>query len=85
MIDAQRSYRSRSTNRQNQFLFYILGVIILVHMFVKVTHELTLDMIKVQHWKIYSSHYNDESPDIGFEFNKKCNWNTDIIREWEFL
>jgi hypothetical protein len=54
-------------------------------MFVKVTNELTLDMIKVQHWKIYASHYNDESPDIGFEFNKKCNWNTDIMREWEFL
>jgi hypothetical protein len=26
----------------------------------KITNELTLDMIKVQHWKFYSSHYNDD-------------------------
>jgi hypothetical protein len=33
----------------------------------KVTNELTLDMIKVQHWKIYAAHYNDESSGIGME------------------
>jgi hypothetical protein len=26
-------------------------------------------MIKVQHWKLYSSHYNDDTG-IGFEFKK---------------
>jgi hypothetical protein len=32
-----------------------------------ITNELTLDMIKVQHWKMYSSHYNDDDTGIGFE------------------
>jgi hypothetical protein len=29
-----------------------------------------LDMIKVQHWKLYSSHYNDDDTGIGFELKK---------------
>jgi hypothetical protein len=38
----------------------------------KVTNELTLDMIKVQHWKLYATHYNgdDEFLGIGFELKK---------------
>jgi hypothetical protein len=29
-----------------------------------------LDMIKVQHWKLYSSHYNDDDTGIGFDLKK---------------
>ncbi len=36
----------------------------------KLTNELTLDMIKVQHWKLYAMHYNDEFLGIGLELNK---------------
>lgn len=36
----------------------------------RVTNDLTLDMIKVQHWKLYSSHYNDLSLEIGDELKK---------------
>jgi hypothetical protein len=36
----------------------------------KKTNELTLGMIKVQHWKLYSSHYNDDDTGIGFELKK---------------
>jgi hypothetical protein len=36
----------------------------------KITNELTLNMIKVQHWKLYSSHYNDDDTRIGFELKK---------------
>ena len=41
---------------------YILGAVIL-----KVTNELTIEMIKVQHWKIYDTHYDDKSLEIGME------------------
>jgi hypothetical protein len=37
----------------------------------KITNELMLDMIKVQDWKLYSSHYNDDDIGIGFELKKK--------------
>jgi hypothetical protein len=36
----------------------------------KVTNELIIDMIKVQHWKLYATHYNEEALGIGLEFNK---------------
>jgi len=35
-----------------------------------VTNDLTIDMIKVQHWKLYASHYNDTSFGIGDELKK---------------
>jgi hypothetical protein len=38
--------------------------------FLKITNKLTLDMIKVQHWKLYSSHYNDDETGIGFELKR---------------
>jgi hypothetical protein len=41
-------------------------------------------MIKVQHWKLYSSDYNDDDIGIGFEL-KKINLNTNIMMEWEYL
>jgi hypothetical protein len=25
-----------------------------------------LDMIMIQHWKLYASHYNDDDTEIGF-------------------
>ncbi len=50
----------------------------------KITNELMLDMIKVQHWKLYSSHYNDDDTGIVFEL-KKIKWNTNIMMEWEYL
>ncbi len=31
----------------------------------RVTNELKLDMITIQHWKIYAAHYNDDSSGIG--------------------
>ncbi len=34
----------------------------------KLTNELTLDMIKVQHWKLYASHYNRRI-NLLYEFN----------------
>jgi hypothetical protein len=38
----------------------------------KVTNELTLEMIKVQHWKLYATHYNykDDKLGIGLELKK---------------
>ena len=34
------------------------------------TNELTLDMIKVQHWKVYATYYNEDSLGIGLELKK---------------
>jgi hypothetical protein len=38
----------------------------------KVTNKLTLEMIKVQHWKLYATHYNndDDTLGIGLELKK---------------
>ncbi len=36
----------------------------------RVTNDIQLDMIKIQHWKIYAAHYNDESSGIGMELKK---------------
>jgi hypothetical protein len=36
----------------------------------KIINELSLDMVKVQHRKLYSSHYNDDNTEIGFELKK---------------
>jgi hypothetical protein len=38
----------------------------------KGTNKLTLEMIKVQHWKLYAKHYNydDDSMGIGLELKK---------------
>ena len=36
----------------------------------KVTNEITIEMIKVQHWKIYATHYEDMSLGIGLELKK---------------
>jgi hypothetical protein len=51
-----------------------------------VTNELTLEMIKLQHWKFYVTHYNDDddSFEIGLEL-KKYNFNTAIMKEWVYL
>jgi hypothetical protein len=35
-----------------------------------VTNEITIEMIKVQHWKIYATHYEDMSLGIGLELKK---------------
>ncbi len=50
----------------------------------KVTNELQLDMIKVQHWKICAAHYNDDSSGIGMEL-RRIHWHTNITRAWEYL
>ncbi len=34
------------------------------------TNEITIGMIKVQHWKIYATHYEDMSLGIGLELKK---------------
>ena len=36
----------------------------------RITNDLELDMIKIQHWKIYAAQYNDESSGIGMELKK---------------
>ena len=36
----------------------------------KVTDEITFDMIKVQHGKIFATHYEDMSLEIGMELKK---------------
>jgi hypothetical protein len=49
----------------------------------KVTNELTLDMIKVQHWKIYAAHYNNESSEIGMEL-KRMHLACQNYEVWEY-
>ncbi len=52
----------------------------------KVTNELSLDMIKVKHRKLYSTHYNDDDDSLGIGLElKKCNFNTAIMMEWVYL
>ncbi len=38
----------------------------------KVTNKLTLEMIEVQHWTLYATHYNDydDNLGIGLEWKK---------------
>jgi hypothetical protein len=38
----------------------------------KVTNKSTIETIKVQHWKLYATHYNDDDDtlEIGFELKK---------------
>ena len=36
----------------------------------KVTNEITIDMIKVQHWKIYATHFFDMSMGISMELKQ---------------
>jgi hypothetical protein len=31
----------------------------------KVTNKFTIEMIKVQHWKLYAAHYNDDDDTLG--------------------
>ncbi len=40
-------------------------------MFHKVTNKLTLEMIKVQHWKLYATHYNDDDDTLGIGLELK--------------
>ena len=52
----------------------------------KVTNKLTIEMIKVQHWKLYASHYNDDDDTLGIGLElKSCNLNTAIMKEWVCL
>jgi hypothetical protein len=37
----------------------------------KVTNKLTLEMIKVQHWKLYATHYNDDDDTLGISLALK--------------
>jgi hypothetical protein len=36
-----------------------------------VTNELTPKIIKVQHWKLYATHYNDDDDSLGFGLELK--------------
>jgi hypothetical protein len=36
----------------------------------RVTNELQLEMINIQHWKIYAALYNDDSSGIGMELKR---------------
>jgi hypothetical protein len=37
----------------------------------KVTNKLTLEMIKVQDWKLYATHYNDDDDTLGIGLKLK--------------
>jgi hypothetical protein len=37
----------------------------------QVTNKLTLEMIKVQHWKLYATHYNDDDDTLGIGLELK--------------
>jgi hypothetical protein len=37
----------------------------------KVTNKLTLEMIKVQHWKLYATYYNDDDETLGIGLELK--------------
>ena len=37
----------------------------------KVTNKLTIEMIKVQHWKLHASHYNDDDDTLGIGLELK--------------
>ncbi len=37
----------------------------------KVTNKSTLEMIKVQHWKLYATHYNDDDDTLGIGLELK--------------
>jgi hypothetical protein len=37
----------------------------------KVTNELTHEIIKVQHWKLYATHYNDDDDTLGIGLELK--------------
>ena len=37
----------------------------------KMTNELTLDRIKVQHWKLYATHYDDDDDFLGIGLELK--------------
>jgi hypothetical protein len=37
----------------------------------KVTNELNLEMIKVQHWKLYATHFNDDDDTLGIGLELK--------------
>jgi hypothetical protein len=50
----------------------------------KITNELTLNMIKVQHWKLNLPHYNDDDTGVGFEL-KKNQIEYQHYVEWEYL
>jgi hypothetical protein len=52
----------------------------------KVTNKLTLEMIKVQHWKPYATHYNDDDYSLGIGLElKNYNFDTAIMKEWVYL
>ena len=50
----------------------------------KLTNEITIEMIKVQHWKIYATHYEDMLLGIGLEL-KKCSFITSKMNAWVYL
>jgi hypothetical protein len=37
----------------------------------KVTNKLTLEMIKVQHWNLYATHYNDDDDSLRIDLELK--------------
>jgi hypothetical protein len=53
----------------NHFLFMRCGYPC-AHV-LKVTNKLTLEMIKVQHWKLYATYYNDDDNTLGIGLELK--------------
>jgi hypothetical protein len=53
------------------FIFFILRCSHPCAHVLKVTNELTLEMIKVQHWKLYATHYNDDGDSLGIDVDLK--------------
>jgi hypothetical protein len=57
----------------------------------KITNESTFEMVKVQHWKLYATHYNDDDDDtlgiglelkkLQFQYSKNKGMGVPILRE----
>jgi hypothetical protein len=70
----------------HQFIKYMNSFICCQHwiqLSLFTTNNFTFDIIKVQRWQLYTSHYNHETTNIALEL-KISNLNTDTTKEWEY-
>ncbi len=51
----------------------------------RITDKLRHDMIHIQNWKIYASHYNDDTSELGLEWKKAQHDYKMYGKKWEYL
>jgi hypothetical protein len=51
----------------------------------RITDEVRHEMIHIQNWKIYASHYNDDASELGLELKKAQQDYKMYGEKWEFL